>query len=543
MTTTMRTLLVEDHGPDALVTRSYLSRISETAPVWVASLAEALEYLASSSVDVVVTDLGLPDAWDTQAVEELRKVAPSTPIVALTGRDDDALGDRIIKAGAQDYLCKHDLTDRALRRSIRYAQQRRELELELEHRAHCDGLTGLRNRAAYDQDIYGLESTQTPFGIVLLDIDKFKLINDRLGHPTGDSVLRTTAERVSATLCATAIAYRIGGDELAVLMPGEKSLADVHAAAMALVDALCVPVIVGPHQVEVTVSGGCAHFPSEQGRLEDVVRLADTRLYAAKTTGRARLGEADSGEKVAKERKMEWDLRDAARTNAFELVFQPQTPMGQFEPRAFEALLRWNVDGAAAADPNEFVPLLERCGLIASVGETVIVESLRWLATFRQRHDSTACVAVNVSPLQVGLPGFTAVVARALADAGLSGDALCVELTEGTVLSDLPAARATMERLREMGVGIAIDDFGTGNASLSLLMELPFTQLKIDQSFVRRRDDAVVRAIVALAHSLGLVVVVVGVESAEQARWVEGLGCDAIQGFWVGMPECGESWL
>lgn len=539
----MHALLVEDNGADAMVAQRYLARLLDSPVVWVDSLADALNHLRETSVDVIVTDLGLPDAWDTLAVEKLRRAAPNTPIIALSGQDDDEVGERVLQVGAQDYMCKDDLTERSLRRSIRYARQRHALQLELEHRAHQDGLTGLGNRTAFDHDIQELVVDQTPFGIVLVDVDKFKLINDRLGHPVGDSVLRQMALRANGALDAGAKAYRVGGDELAVLFAGCESLADTHKHALHIVDVLSSPVLVGEHRVDVTVSGGCSHFPSELGSLEDVVRVADTRLYAAKASGRAQLGEVNSGQLVAIDRRLEWELRAAVRTHAFELVYQPLARLGQSEPCAFEALLRWNPDGEGSVGPDVFVPILERCGLIASVGERVLRESLAWVAEFRRLRNPAARVSVNVSPLQIGLPGFSNLVSRSLDDAGLTGDALCVELTEGAVLTDLLAARTAMEGLREMGVGIAIDDFGTGNASLSLLMELPFTQLKIDQSFVRRRDDAVVQAIMALAHSLNLVVVVEGVESEEQATWVRELGGDAIQGFWVGTPLAGQAWL
>ena len=403
-------------------------------------------------------------------------------------------------------------------------------QAELHHRALHDPLTGLPNRLLMQQRI---EASAGRGALLMFDLDGFKDVNDRYGHPVGDRLLVEVAARVSALLPADALLARLGGDEFSVLLPAAPDPGAAHVAGRILA-ALRHPVEVAGHQLHVTASVGVRALAGAADP-EHAVRDADLALYAAKAAGKDQAIVFDDALRRDQERQARTldRLRDALADGAFEVHYQPLVRLRDERVVGVEALVRWP---AGAVAPGEFVPIAEASGLIVPLGEWVLRRACRDAAAWHAAHGTT--VSVNVSPRQLAEPGYAAVVLRALADSGLPASALKLEITESILVAAGRRADRAVAHLRELrghGVRVALDDFGTGYSSLAYLRDLPIDEVKIDRSFVPSgietgRRTPLVRAIVDLAAALGLTTVAEGVEDAAAAERLRGLGCDLAQG-------------
>jgi len=425
----------------------------------------------------------------------------------------------------------------------RIAVERSGADELMAHQATHDFLTGLPNRFRFEQltadALAGREPGDPPLAVLFLDLDRFKLVNDSLGHGVGDQLLVHVTERLRSCLAPTDVAARFGGDEFTVLRPRVESPAELVALANRLIAAIRAPFTVGTVELCLSVSVGvtvCQQTDVDAGLL---VREADSAMFRAKDRGRDRAALYDDGMRTdAVERlRMGSALRRAGERDELSLEYQPLVDLRTGDVLGHEALLRWRSSELGDVEPARFIGLAEETGMIVPIGAWVIRTACAALA---EQSEPTA-LWINLSTHQLVHPSLPATVARAVADTGVNPGLVCFEITESALGTDLPAAVRCIAELRALGAHIAIDDFGTGYSSLDRLQSLPVDVLKIDRSFVAGVDrsqprQALLRAILELARSLGMTSVAEGVETSGELACLLHADCDAAQGYLFGRP-------
>ena len=423
---------------------------------------------------------------------------------------------------------------------------RRHAEEQIYYLAHHDALTGLPNRVLFqDRLAMALEASRRHrkhLAVLYIDLDRFKTINDTLGHGVGDELLRQAARRLKASLRASDTVCRQGGDEFIVLLPEVALPEDAMVVAEHIVEALRQPFPIGPHSLTVSGSVGIAVHPEDGAEGEELLKHADVAMYAAKRQGRnlAQFFQASMNEAAVRRSRVERELRTALSRDELFLVLQPLVRLADQQVSGIEALVRWRHPGGMVVGPDQFIDVAEDSGLIVELERQVLRLACRARAGLAGLAEQ-ARIAVNVSALQFSQPDFCEFVKEALDDAGLPAHCLEFEVTERLLMENTERVLATMGEFARMGVRIAIDDFGTGYSSMSYLQLFPVDKLKIDMSFVRplARDGssrAICQAIVSLAHSLGMKVVAEGVETEQQSAVLAELGCDEVQGYLHARP-------
>ena len=420
--------------------------------------------------------------------------------------------------------------------------ERRAAEARISHLARHDDLTGLPNRS---QLMTRVEESllrarrDAPFALLCIDLDHFKQVNDTLGHPIGDRLLREVTARLQATVRDTDLVARLGGDEFAITQDSVAQPESVTALARRIVATIGAPFVIDGHRIVVGASIGIALAPQDGATAEALLKAADLALYRAKSEGRGAwcFFEPEMDARMQRRRRLEMDLRAALEEDRFELLYQPLMDMETMRLSGFEALLRWRDAAGALIPPSDFIPLAEETGLIVPLGEWVLNKACTTAVTWPPE----LTVAVNVSAVQFRMPQFVDMVAAALASSGLPASRLELEVTETIMLQDNVATVAQLHRLRRLGVRISMDDFGTGYSSLSYLRSFPFDKIKIDRSFVRDVAEkgearAIVRAIAGLGASLGMRTTAEGVESGDQLARLRAEGCTDAQGYLFGRP-------
>jgi diguanylate cyclase (GGDEF)-like protein len=413
--------------------------------------------------------------------------------------------------------------------------------------AQHDALTELPNRMLlHDRIGQAIAQAQRNRGVLALlfiDLDRFKTVNDSLGHPVGDRLLKMVGERLVACTRGSDTIARIGGDEFVVLLGNLEEPEDARHVAQKVLDALSEPVTIDGHELKVTPSVGICAYPHDGEDVETLMRNADTAMYYAKQMGRNNYQFfTQAMNDAAQERLLlENDLRHAIDRSEFTLHFQPLLEVRTGAIRGLEALVRWRHPDRGLVPPSEFIPAAEETGLIGPIGEWVLRQACAQARAWHEAGHPELQVSVNCSAQQFQREGFVDTVGRVLRETGLSAARLDLEITESVIIQHSEEVIARFKRLEDMGVRIAIDDFGIGYSSLSYLKRFAVHQLKIDQSFVRDihsdpDDAAIVSAIIAIAHSLGLEVVAEGVETPEQLAFLKSLGCDAAQGYYFSKP-------
>jgi diguanylate cyclase (GGDEF)-like protein/PAS domain S-box-containing protein len=405
--------------------------------------------------------------------------------------------------------------------------------------AHYDSLTGLANRFQMSQTLEKILSAQRleqrACAVMLLDLDRFKQVNDTLGHPAGDALLKQVAERLQWTVDTFGRVGRLGGDEFQILVHGKHPNQILAAMAKRVIENVSQPYLIDGHRVVIGVSIGIALSPEDGVTSEALIRNADLALYAAKDGGRGRhhFYAANLHSDAEERRQLEQDLRDAITSGGLELHYQPVVHTATERISGFEALLRWTHPVHGPLSPAKFIPIAEDAGLIAPIGEWALRQACSDLAKWPE----SVRVAVNVSPLQFANPALPSIVTSALASAQIRPDRLELEITESVFLNDDESTDAMFAALKRVGVRLALDDFGTGYSSLGYLKKAPFDKIKIDQSFVRgatqpgSRNGALIASIVSLAESLGMETTAEGVETLDELDLVRMLGCSHMQGF------------
>jgi len=417
------------------------------------------------------------------------------------------------------------------------------------HAAFHDSLTGLPNRAMFTELLKAeIESSKRlndhMFAVLFLDLDRFKNINDSLGHTYGDLLLVAFAERLEKALRPVDTLARFGGDEFAILLSGMTDATDTVRVAQRIQDELSQPFVLDKNSAFATASIGIALSSSGYDRPEDILRDADTAMYRAKENGKARYELFDHGmhARAVSRLQLESDLRQAVEQKEFTVYYQPIVNLQTGRLSGFEALVRWNHPRRGLVSPVDFIPVAEETGLIVPIGQWVLNEAckhIRQCQIYSPSHRSLS-LSVNLSARQVAQPDLLEQIKQALETSKLNPHCLKLEITESVVMENAEAAALMFKQLRSLGVQLSIDDFGTGYSSLSYLHRFPLNYLKIDRSFVMRlttdNDNAIVRTISTLARNLGMEVIAEGIETEEQYRQLKMLGCEYGQGYLFSRP-------
>jgi diguanylate cyclase (GGDEF)-like protein len=422
--------------------------------------------------------------------------------------------------------------------------EQRKSEREISRLARFDSLTGLPNRAmmrqTLDEALRNSAHRQKGCTLFMIDLDRFKNVNDTLGHPIGDALLRQVADRLKSVMGNHGQVGRLGGDEFQAVLPGTVDIGLLESLARTLIEQVSRPYVIEGHKVTIGASVGIAIGDPGRASADALVRNADLALYAAKAAGRGKhcFYEPSMHSEAAERQLLENDLRQAIDRGELAVHYQPVVRAAGEEISGFEALVRWNHPARGAVPPSKFVPLAEEAGLIGKIGEwvlrTALAEAANWPESVR--------VAVNLSPLQFNDPSVVPMVAKHLGEAGVRPDRLELEITEGVFLAEGDSTDDTFAKLKKLGVRFALDDFGTGYSSLGYLKKAPFDKIKIDQSFVRgaasatNRNAAIIRAIVTLAETLGMDTCAEGVETHDDLQLIRELGVSMVQGYIFGKP-------
>ena len=543
-------LVVEDDPENVTILRKLMAEsLPDTSCVHAQSLSHAIEMLAERAFRLAVVDLELADSGGLETVLSLRRTVPELPLVVLGVLDDELVQNQVLKAGAQDYLVKSRLDEYNLRRSVRYALERKELEDRLTFLSQSDPVTGLPNRASLLQflgrAVSRARSQDAKVAVLLLDLDRFKIVNDSLGHDMGDRLLKVVADRLRENLRDVDIVARLGGDEFAILLEGVSSDDEAVATAQRLLEALTPPARLNDYEIASTGSIGVALYPDHAESATELLQRADRAMYRAKQNGRDGYAlysdeneESRSG--VLERLTFESGVRHALERDEYVVFFQPQLTLDRKRLVAVEALVRWNHPKAGLIPPGRFIPFLESSGLIKGVGDWVLRTSCHQVKLWQDEVFPELRLSVNLSARQFEGTDLVATVERALSESGLPATDLELEITESLLMRDTERTRATLQELKALGVRIAIDDFGTGYSSLAYLTTFPLDCLKIDRSFVHditTNDDdrTVAEAIIGLGHNLRLDVVAEGVETEEQLGLLS--ECDGFQGFLISRPQ------
>jgi diguanylate cyclase (GGDEF)-like protein/PAS domain S-box-containing protein len=425
--------------------------------------------------------------------------------------------------------------------TLKHSQQR------LEHLAHFDPLTDLPNRALFqDRLAHAIDRAQRyghQIGVMILDLDGFKTVNDSLGHPVGDQLLVQVAGRLQQCIRVEDTVARLGGDEFAIILSSLHDGSDAVEVVRKILASIEQPFDLSGVGAMISTSIGVASFPQDGASATELVRNADAAMYGAKEGGRNtyRFYQAAMTQHAQDRLQREAALRLAIEGREFEVWFQPQLHLRSGNLVGAEALVRWRDPARGLVMPNEFIPLAERTGLVLPIGEWVLGEVCRlgsaWLADGFQ----FGRLAVNVAAPQIDRGDFVGVLREALASSALPPEHLEIEITESLIMTSAATARPALQAVRQLGVATAVDDFGTGYSSLAYLKELPIDKLKIDRAFVKDLPDdpkagAITRAIIGMAHSLGYEVIAEGIETVEQCHWLHGEGCSEGQGYWFARP-------
>jgi len=529
-----------------------------------AALAEGRPY------SVAFIDMRMPPGWDgLETLEQLWKIDPEVQVVICSAYTDYDWLDLLARLGHSDKLivvkkpfepieilqCASALSQkwqnaRALKRhveSLELVVTDRTSGLEaanrqLRHLASHDALTGLPNRLLLDdriaQAIAHSERHSHEFAVLVVDLDRFKLINDSLGHRAGDELLREVALRLKSAVRAVDTTARVGGDEFVVLLDGPLTQAEALEIGTRAIKAMEPSLRLLGIDVHISASIGIAFYPRDGTSVDTLLARADAAMYSAKERGSNNLQcYAEGMSTMTQDRvQFESELHEALRTRQFELHYQPKIDALTGRVNSAEALIRWRHSQRGLVPPNEFISIAEECGLLDAIGEWVLFEACRQAKAWQDEGLMSLRVAVNLAPSQFRLANLVDQIRRALEASGLDPQLLEVELTETAVMSDAEESIQILEAISRMGVLVSVDDFGTGYSSMSYLRRFPIDKLKIDCCFVdqmtRRPEDAsIVQAIISLAHSLHLKVIAEGVETPEQLALLASLGCDQYQGF------------
>ncbi len=538
----VKILLVNDQHTERLFLESLFQQIEgfHYSLVWCRTAGKALRALSSEAFDVVFTEYSFGREQDNELLDEIKSHYPSVLIIVVSAELDSALGGSLIKAGVSDYLVKGTLDASMLERSLRYLLQVKEVQLKLAYHDHCDPLTELVNRTVFSDRlshaIQRSERSRQKVVLLSINLDKFKSVNNSYGREAGDMVIQAVANRLRSCVRKSDSLARTSGDEFAIILEGVTTESNVLRLVNQIIEEVAKPYRVPGDQVHLGCSIGIAFYPDSGVNTEALQRCANMAMSQAKTESGCSycFYTRELSARATNELMLEAEFRRALRRNEFRLMFQPRVEIASGSIVGMEGLVRWQHPSRGLLLPGEFIPMAEDTGLIVTMGYWVIHQACLALKIL-QDQDNFVCLAVNLSFRQFQDKKLKETVARIISKTQVDARYLEFELTETAVMANEKEIRQCMLELSSLGIHFSLDDFGTGYSSFAHLQGLPITALKIDKSFVRnaasKPDDAViVRAMINLAHNLGMEVIAEGVEEKEQLELLRGYQCDQVQG-------------
>ncbi len=522
--------------------------------------SEAMASIERSPPDLVLLDVVMPDmdGYDVCEMIRARSGTCHLPILIMTGLDDEKSITRAFDVGATDFIGK-PLQRSILANRVRYILRAQSSEQKIQQLAYFDSLTGLSNRESFKERLnYTVASAKRHdriFGLLYLDLDDFKRVNDTLGHTVGDLLLQVVATRLRDCTRKTdsltrayaesdgSLVARLGGDEFIILLDEINQNEAAATVATRVLSSLSETFSLGENEVCITASIGIALFPEDAGDGETLLKHADSAMYYAKRSGKHNYSFYDESMNTSARRRLELGayLQHGLERDEFALEYQPQLNVITGRICGIEALLRWKNKDLGVVSPAEFIPLAEESGAILKIGEWVLRTACSEAKRWQDKGLAVGRIGVNISVLQFADVGFVDLIADVLRDTGLDPHMLELEITESLLVKDVSEAISSLTALKALGVQIAIDDFGTGYSSLSYLERFPIDRLKVDQAFVREittdpNDAAIATAVIAMALKMGMNVIAEGVETEAQLNFLRNEGCHEIQGYFWSRP-------
>ncbi|MET1254757.1 EAL domain-containing protein [Aliikangiella maris] len=555
-------LMAEDNPADAELVREMLEQAfdGDCALVCVGRFCDINTALKNHHFEALILDMNLPDRSGIKNVMELGEDYPDLPIIVLTGQDDQALAVESLKRGAQDYLSKNQVTPEILARSLRYAQERKNIELklrkalddsadrnqQLEKMARYDFLTSLPNRSYFDsvanRTLRSALRTNKLVALLYFDINNFKKINDSFGHAAGDGLLREVADRLKVTVRESDFVARLGGDEFVLITDLLDEKQEVYRLVNRLLEAFEKPVQIDIHQIQCSISIGVAFYPDAK-TLELLMKQADCAMYEAKEKRHVPVCFFTQQMESIYTRNMEIEsnIKEGLKLNEFNVYYQQIVSLENPAMFQAEALLRWHSSHLGMVSPAEFIPVVENSPLINQLTTVVLRYTSRLIQSLNDLSINIERIKINVTASQIASLPFCKQFMDWLEKLGIPPDLICLELTEREMVKNASICRSQIDIMRRAGVYFALDDFGTGYSSITHLLEVPIDYLKLDRSLIDRidlneRNQALVAGIIEMAHRLNLKVIAEGIECEREFEIIKQLGCDQYQGYYFARP-------
>ena len=549
----LRLLMIEDNPDDeALILRAIRKGGFNVEHVRVDNPDDLFTVLKNREWDIVLSDYQMPEFNGLAALKIVKQRSKDLPFIVVSGTIGEEVAVEAMRSGAQDYLMKDNLTRLvpAIRRELADADERRalrEAQQTLRHQAYHDILTGLPNRwllrDRMEQALKYVRQKKSGLAVMFLDLDRFKNLNDTLGHSTGDYLLRAVSERLNLILNDRDTLARLGGDDFVVMLMDILDAEQAAAAADLLLTALHEPFVVDNKEIYIGASIGIALHPANGDEFDVLIKNAESAMYYAKDQGRNNYQffsqeiQAATADRFA----IENELRGAIRASELRLYYQPQFTLRDGRITGLEALVRWEHPQRGMTPPDKFIPVAEESGLIIPLGEWVLRQAAEDSMKIRNAGCKLQRLAINLSARQLYHQDTLDMLRELVSRRDLGTEVLEIEITESGIMQNPEQAVANLTAIREMGIGIAIDDFGTGYSSLAYLKRFPINILKIDRSFIRditldQDDTTIVKTILAMAEALNLRVIAEGVETREQYDFLAELGCAEGQGYIFAKP-------
>lgn len=547
-----KVLLVEDSKGDALLIEKYLNPTAGQENyklTCTTGVRAAVEAIAQESYDVALLDLTLPDAQELDGLTSLQSIAPNLPIIMLTAYSDEALALKAVEIGAQDYMMKDGLRAPTLKRAIKYAIQRKQFEGHLIAQANFDSLTQLANRTLFesrlDMGLARIRRSKGGLAVFFLDLNRFKQVNDSMGHIAGDELLRQVSARLTQSMRPYDTIARMGGDEFAILVEGIENARECASIAHKIIRSLMEPFIIENKALKVGVSIGIAVALKGGESLQRMTLLdqADKAMYNAKVTGYSDycFYTKELHDEMQARSSLENELRNALNKDELVLFYQPRIDLQYNEMAGAEALIRWNHPQRGLLLPAEFTNIAEETGFIYAINKWVMRRVFHDIKSWQDANLPRMQVSVNISGVQLDDDSFADWVMAQLLEHSISPEWLVLEIPTSLLTQNMEVRMETLGRLDRMGIPIQLDNFGVGMISMQWLHTLPIDAVKISPSITMNLKEnsnalTMIRAIIKLAHHFGIKVIATGVENEWQRECLKGQNCQEVQGYNVSKP-------